>query len=128
MHKIFSLLAAAGLGAALVAIATPAPAQATNPPSLCDAAVVLDQQAMADGFLLSVAVNGSFQPQAAAAYAASAAAPSDMRPVIVDGIAMLLPEAVIAGQIANGTFIVVYAGTSVEVPNENLPCWVTYDC
>lgn len=83
----------------------------------------MDEAALG-GQLIVLETNPNANSQSASATPAAAA--GEMRTVIVDGIVMLLPEEVIEMQVANGTFIVVYAGTTHRMPEDEWPCWLKF--
>lgn len=127
MKTSLSFVAALSLG--VLMSASFSVANAHNPPGgqgACQGEV-LSEQALG-GFLLVLESSGNADPQAVQS-AVAAAAPDDLRTVIVDGIVMQMHEMVIQGLIANGTFIVVYAGTATPITEpQDLPCWVNPDC
>lgn len=129
MNKSLSFLAAFCIGLLTSASFSVANAQNSSGPQGPCQGELLDEQSL-DGFLLVLESNGNADPQAVqSAVRAAAAAPDDVRTVIVDGIVMQMHEMVVQGLIANGTFIVVYAGTTIPITEpQDLPCWVNPDC
>lgn len=122
MKKTLSFLAAVSLGALMTTSFSAANAHSAPGGQGSCQGDVLDEAALG-GFLLVLESNGGANQQAIQS-AVAAAAPDDPRTVIVDGIVMTMPEMVLQGLIANGTFIVVHGSvTGPNVGQNGLPCW-----
>ena len=131
MKKSLSFLAALSLGALVTASLPVANAHESSASQGSCQGDILNEDAL-DGFLIVLESNGGANAQAvqsAVAAAPATAAPDDVRTVIVDGIVMQVHEIVVQGLIANGTWIVVYAGTTNPINDpQGLPCWANPDC
>lgn len=131
MKKSLSFLAAVSLGALMTASLPVANAHESSAGQGSCQGDIMNEDTL-DGFLVVLESNAGANPQAvhsAVAAAPAAAAPDDLRTVIVDGIVMQVHEMVVQGLVANGTWIVVYAGTSIPITDQqDLPCWVNPNC
>lgn len=112
LKKSGPLLLAATIGAGMMAMLPSA--QASGDASVCEGDVLDAQAVDKAGGVFVFESNAS--PQMLQQVATKVG-----YTVIIDGVVMTLPKAILEKGILHGTFIPVYAGSAITIPDDELP-------